>query len=98
LILTLLRQLVGYIEQAPQVIGNMHIAGHAFNTGEVLQRLTQLGAQAVDIDIGLTQQMSHTAALLIQEGDHEMQGLNELMIPPHRQTLGIRQRHLKLAC
>jgi hypothetical protein len=41
--------------------------------------------------------MPHRAAVLVQQRDHEVNRLDELVIAPDRQTLGIRQRHLELA-
>ena len=42
--------------------------------------------------------MAHGTALLVEQGDQQVGGFDELVIAPDGQALGIRQRHLKLAC
>ena len=59
--------------------------------------LAQLRAQLVDIDVGLGEQRPHGAALLIEQRDHHMQRLDELMVTAHRQTLRVGQGHLEFA-
>jgi hypothetical protein len=53
--------------------------------------------QSSHIHIGLRQQMAYRTTLLIQQGQHQVLRLNELMIPADSKALGIGQRHLELA-
>src|SRR5690606_22344445 len=92
-----LGELVGHVEEAPEVIGDMNLTGRALNLGDALQCLAQLGAQRVDVDLRLPEQRSHRAAILIEQGNHEVNGFDELVIPSNRQRLGIRHGHLELA-
>ena len=98
-VVALLRQLVGNVEQAAQVIRDVNLARiPALHRGEMIQRVPDLGAQHVHVDLGLGQQWPDAASVLIQQSEHQVHRLDELVIAPKRQALGFRQRHLKLAC
>ncbi len=63
----------------------MHIAFGAAHTGQAFERLRQLRAQSIEIDAGAFQQMPGRAAVLIEQRQHQVQRLDELMIAPQRQ-------------
>ena len=44
------------------------------------ERLAELGAQQIDVGTGRIQQMTHRAALLVQQRQHNMKGLDKLVI------------------
>ena len=98
LVLALLRELVGLIEQATELIGDMHVTGRALHRRQAVQRLAKRRAQLVHIDVGLGEQMAYRAPLLIEQCRQQVRGLDELVVTAHRNALGIGQRHLEFAC
>ena len=60
---------------------------HPVECGEL-----SIGEFEVDVDVGLRQQVAHRAALLVQQGDHEVDRLDKLVVPADRETLGLGQR------
>ena len=98
LVLARLGQLVGLVEEATELVANVDVSASPLDLGETIQGLTQGRAQAVDVRVRLGQQVAHRAPLLVQQCDHQVHGLDELVVPPHRQTLGVRQGHLKFRC
>ncbi len=56
----------------------------------------QLGAQLVDVDAGLEQQRTHAAALAVEQRQHHVRRLHELMVAAERKRLRIGQRLLEL--
>ncbi len=96
LIIALLGQLVRLVEQAPEVVGDVHVSGRTLDLRQALQGLAQTGAQPVDVDVRLGQQVACRAALLVQQGQHQVCRLDELVVATHRETLGIGQGHLEL--
>ena len=97
MILALLGQFVGQIEQPAQLIGKVHLARRAFDAGQTIQGLAQMRAHHVDIDPSLGQQVADRAAILIQQRQHQMRRLDKLVVPAYGETLGIGQRQLKFA-
>ena len=97
LIAALLRQLVGEIEQFQQVAGNLHVAAGSFDLGQTIQHLTKGGPEAGHVDAALGQQRTHRTAILIQQGDHDVHGLYELLVAAERQTLSVREGGLEFA-
>ena len=95
LILALLGKLVGLIEHAIEVVGDMYVAAAALHRRQFLHGLAQLRTQQVHIDVGLREQMPHTAALLVEQRDQHMHRLDELMIAAHGEALGIGEGGLK---
>ena len=57
----------------------------------------ELRAQQVDVDARLVEQRAHAAALLIQQREHHVRGLDVLVVAADRQRLGIGQRQLEFA-
>jgi hypothetical protein len=97
LVAALLCQLVSEIEQFQKVAGNLHIAPGTFDLGQTIQHLTKGGPEAGHVDAALGQQRTDGAAVLIQQGDHDMHGLDELLVAAERQALRIRQGRLEFA-
>jgi hypothetical protein len=97
LVAALLRDLVRDVEDAVQLVRDVHLAAGAFDLRQAVERLAQLRAQQVHVGAGLVEQVPHRAALLIQQGRHHVQRLDVLMIAADRERLGIRQRQLELA-
>ena len=97
LVAALLRDLVGEIEDAVQLVGEVDFAGVAFDLRQPVERLAELRAQQIDVGAGLVEQRAHGAALLVQQGRHDVQRLDVLMIAADRQRLGIGQRLLEFA-
>ncbi len=97
LIASLLGELVGDVENPVQLVRNMHIPGGSGDGREPLERGAQLRAQLVHIDAGLYQQRPHRPPLAVQQGEQHVRGLEELMVAPERERLGVGQRLLKAA-
>ena len=96
LVLTLLRQLVGHVEQLAEVLGHVDLALVAFDPGHPVQRLADGGPQPVDVYARNGQQMANAAAVLVQHGLHQMHRLDERVAASERGTLGVAQGQLEL--
>ncbi len=94
-VLALLGEFVGQIQQARQGVGDLHIAASAADLRQALQRLVELRTQQLEIDAGLGEQWPHCAAVLIEQGDHDVGRLDELMIAAQREALRVAQGQLK---
>ena len=73
----------------------MHIATAALHRRQALQDFTQTRAQLIDFDISFCQQVTRTAAFLIEQRNQHMHRLNDLMVLAQCQTLGFAQCQLK---
>ena len=97
LVATLLRELVGHIEQTTQVAGQVDLTGGAaLDLRQTVELLTDLRSQPVHLDARSRQQRPDSAAFLVQQCRHQMLRLDKLMIPSDGQRLGVSQRHLEL--
>ena len=96
LVATLLSQLVGQVQNLDQVVGKIDLALSATDSWQALQAFTQLGPQLIHPHARLAQQVPAGAALLVQQRNHHVRRLNQLMIHAHSQALGIRQGQLEL--
>ena len=85
LVAPVLGQLVHDIEQAVQLIGNMHLAGRPLDLRQPVDRLAQLRAQQVDIGARLGEQVPYAAALLIQQRDHQVHRFDKRVVATERQ-------------
>ncbi len=97
LVAALLRELVGQVQHLAEVVRKMNLAAGAFHLREVVERLAELRAQPVDVGTGLVEQRAHRAALLVEQRQHQVRGLDELVVAAERQRLGIGEGHLELA-
>ena len=95
LVLALLGELVHDVHDPPELVGDLHVAAGALHLGQLIQGHTELRSKPVDVDVCLGEQVAHAAALLVEQCRHHMDGLDELVIAPDGQTLGIRQGHLE---
>ncbi len=93
---TLLRVLVGDIEEIGQVARDVHLARRALHLGQPVDRLGQGLFQGIWIAAGLRDERSDTAVLLVQEGQQQMLGLDLLVVAPEREALGLGQGLLQL--
>ena len=91
LVATLLRQLVAEHQQTIQIVADRQIALITLDLGQLLQGLAKLAAQSADIDAGLHQQRPRRATLLVQQGHQHVHRLDQIVVTPHRQRLGIGQ-------
>ena len=85
LVITLLRQLVGNIEQLVELVADVYLASGALDCRQPVHRVAELRPQQVDVDAGFGQQSAHAAALLVEQRHHDMSRLDELVILPDRQ-------------
>ena len=97
LVLPLLGILVAQIQHPPQLGRELYIAVDTADFRQTIQLLGQTIAQCGDIRPGQGQQRTNGAPFLIQQGQHQVQGFDELMIATQCQRLGIGDRDLKLA-
>ena len=95
LVATLLRVFVGEIKEFRQVIGDVHLAAAAFHRGHAVQHLADLGAQGIGVHVGLGEQRTRGATILIQQRRQHVHRLDELVIAPDGQALRLGQRHLE---
>ena len=95
LVLALLRQLVGDVEQFAERIRNMQLAAGALDLRQLVELFGQLRAEQVDVNPGMRKQRAHRAALLVEQRRHQVHRLDELVIAPDRQRLRIGQRFLE---
>ena len=97
LVTPLLGQLVGNVEQSTHVVRHGHIAGIALNFRQVLNFLRHGLSYPAGLNPHLFEQRFNGASLLVQQGLHQMHGLDEVMVFANRDGLRIRQRGLQLA-
>src|SRR5206468_1497670 len=97
LVTALLRQLVGDVEHAVQVVGDVNVPGCALDLRQALEQPQQSRAQLVDVRTGLQQQRPHRAAGAVQHRQHHVRGLQELVIAAERERLGVGERLLQAA-
>ena len=69
----------------------MHIAAGAFDLWQAIDGVAQLRAQQVDVDARFGQQATHAAALLVEQRNHDVCRLDELVILANGQRLRIAQ-------
>jgi hypothetical protein len=75
----------------------VHITSRPLYLWQLVQHLAEPRAQQVDVDVRLRQQVPHRAALLIEQCRHQVGRLDELVVAPDRQALGICKCLLELA-
>jgi hypothetical protein len=96
LVVALLGELVGLVQQPIELVAHMDVAAGALHCGQSVEQIAEGGAQTIDVDVRTGQQVPHRAALLVQQGNHQVDGLDKLVIPTDGQALSICQGHLKL--
>ena len=91
-------EFVGDIQEFAEASGEMELARRATRNCRLpIQRVAQLRAQLIHLHAGFGQQPAHRAAVLLDQGRHQVDGLDELMFTAHCQRLGVSQSELKLA-
>jgi len=91
----LLGQLVGLVQQAPQVVAHRDIAGLAGHLGQRIQRLGQALAQHRHVHSRLGQQRARAAALLVQQRAEQVNRFDDAVVAAHGQRLCVCQRLLE---
>ena len=76
----------------------MDLATGTLDLRQALQSDTKLRSQQVDVGTRLGQESTHGAALLVEQCNHDVGGLDELVIESYGERLRLSQRHLKFAC
>jgi hypothetical protein len=79
-IAVLLGQLVGLVQQAPQVVAHRDVAGLAGHLGQRVQRLGQALAQHRHVHPGLGQQRTRAAALLVQQRAEQVNRFDDAVV------------------
>ena len=97
LVAALLRFLVGQVEQVVQVARNGNLAAMTFHFGQPAQGLVDGCLECGHLYPGLGQDGPAAPVLLGQQGRHQVQRFNELLVAAHREGLGIGQGLLELA-
>ena len=97
LILPRLRLLVGQVQQAAELVRDVQLAAAALHLRQRVEGTIEPGTQAVDVDARLGEKRPHAAAVLIEHGRHQMDGLDELMVPPDGERLRVLKCQLELA-
>ena len=93
---TLLGELVGDVEEPDSVVAEQYFAGVALDLGQRIELLAESRAQCIHLDAGAAEQVPGRTALLVQQRNGHVHGLDELMVATDGQRLGVGQRHLKL--
>ena len=89
LITLLLRQAVSLIEQARQILGQIHVARGVLDFRQLIQLFAQGLTQARHIEADLHQQRLERAALLLKQRLKQMHRLDRRMVVAHRHGLGV---------
>ena len=97
LVTALLRDFVGDVQQLDGLVREIDLPGRARDPRQAVQALAQRRAKHVHAHAGLGQQVARGAALLVQQRDHNVHRLDELMIHAHGQALGLGQGQLEFA-
>jgi len=97
LVAALLRQLVGDVEHAVQVVGDVYVPGGAFDLRQAIEQPQESRAQLVDVRAGLQQQRTHGATGPVEHGEHHVRRLEELVVAAERERLCIGERLLEAA-
>ena len=96
LVAALLRELVGDVQELQQLVRRMHLARGALHRRNAADLFEQARAQQADVDAGAIEQGARAAALLVEKREHEVRGLDELLVAADGERLRVRQRQLEL--
>ena len=69
----------------------MHLAAGALHAGQAVQRLAQARAQHVAVAAALVEQRAHGAALLVEQREQQVDGLDQLVIAAQGERLRVLQ-------
>ena len=67
----------------------------AFDGRDPAELLEQARAQEVHVDAGAVEQRARAAALLVEEREHQVRGLDELLVAADGERLRVRERELE---
>ncbi len=79
-----------------EVVRDVHLAARALDLRQPVEGLAEPRAQQVDLGARLLEQRPHRAALLVEQRQHQVRGLDELVVAAEGQRLGVGQGHLEL--
>ena len=96
-VLALLRQLVGDVQQAIEVLRHVDVTRRALHRGQLVDRGVEILAQLGDVGAGLHEQRARAAVLLVEQRGEHVRGLHELVVTADGQGLGVGQGRLKPA-
>ncbi len=93
----LLGVFVCQIEHTAQIRRHIDITVGVLHAGQIIQNFLQLAAQVVNFKARLTEQRFYRTTLLIKQCRNQMHRLDNTVISPHCQGLGVGQSGLKFA-
>ncbi len=97
MIALLLGEAVRLIEQASQILRQVHVAGGVLQLGQLIQLFGQRLTQGIEVETDLHEQRLDRAALLLKQRLHQVQWLDGRVIQAYGNGLGIGERKLELA-
>ena len=97
LVALLLGQAVSLVEQACEILGQVHVAGRALDLRQRVEFFVEAAAQGGDIEADLHQQGLDRTALLLEQGGKQVHRLDGRMVMANGQGLGVGERQLQLA-
>jgi hypothetical protein len=95
LVAALLRQLVGEVEQAVEIIAEVDVAFLPGDPRQALEQLVHALREHRHVDLRLGQQRAGRAALLAEQGRHHVHRFEHVVVAAHGQRLGVGQRLLE---
>src|SRR6185312_6467136 len=95
LVATLLGQLVGEVEQPRQVIADVDVALLAADLRQAVEQAAYALLQGRHVDLRLGQQGRGRAALLVEQGGHDVHGFKDVVVTSDRQRLRVGKRLLE---
>ena len=96
IVAALLRLAVRDVEQPREVAPHLDLAVRALDLRQARDRLVERRRQPLDVDAGTLQQRTRRAVLLREQCVEHVDRLDELVVAPDRDALGIGQRFLEL--
>ncbi len=75
----------------------MNLAGRAFNLRQPVELAAQLRAQLVDVRAGLDEHGAHGSPLAVEQGEHDVDRLQDLVVAAQGKRLRVGQGLLELA-
>ncbi|MNM52088.1 hypothetical protein D3C81_631600 [compost metagenome] len=96
LIVVLLGQLVGVVEQATEVVAHRQVASLAGHLGQRIQRFSQPLTQHRHVDACVGQQRTAAAAGLVKQRAEHVYRFDDVVVAANGQRLGVGQRLLEV--
>jgi hypothetical protein len=90
-----LRELVGDVEQAREVVGDADVAGLAGDLRQLVERLADAFAQQRRVDAGLREQRARAAALLVEQRGEQVHRFDDVVVAADGERLRVGERLLE---